>query len=352
MKPKERVLAALSHQEPDRVPFMYRDVPEVRNRLKKDLDLQTDDQLFEYLDIDFRWVNPIYIGPELELEYGHKKDIWGVELKFTKFSDGAGYWNEVNHPLIDITDPKTLDDFPWPQLEWWDFSDMEQQCNRYADYAIMTAPGIASPGIFQSPIQPLLGVERSFLDPYLNPDFFQALIDKILAFQVPFIEKMMQSANGKIDFFRIGDDFGTQQGLLIDVETWKQFIQPGFRKMADAARRYGAYYYQHSCGSIWDLIPALIETGVDVLDPVQVKAKRMVPADLKAEFGKQVCFSGGVDEQELLPYGTPEEVKAGVKQLLDDMAPGVFIGPTHNFQDDIPTKNILALYAAAKEWRY
>ena len=165
---------------------------------------------------------------------------------------------------------------------------------------------------------------------------------------------MLQSANGKINFFRLGDDFGTQSGLLMDVGMWEQYIQPAFIKMNEVAKKYGAHYYQHSCGSIRDLIPSFIETGIEVLDPVQVKANRMAPSELKAEFGNKICFSGGVDEQDLLPHGTPEEVKKGVKKLLDDMARGggFFLGPTHNFQDDIPTENILAMYEAGKAWEY
>lgn len=354
MTPKERVLKALNHKEPDRVPFMYRDVPEVRERVKKDLGVNTDDELFEKLDIDFRWVGPEYVGPELELANGHKSDLWGVEWKYTKFSDGAGYWNEVAHPLKDAQTVEELENYNWPQLDWYDFSKIEKECDRYHDYAIMTSPNIASPGIFQSPIQPLIGVERSFMDPLMNPDFIQLMIEKILEFQIPFIEEMMKAGNGKIDFFRIGDDFGTQAGLLMDIGTWEQFIQPAFKRMSKVAKNYGAHYYQHSCGSVRDLIPSFIDTGVDVLDPVQVKAHRMVPKELKAEFGNKLCFSGGVDEQDLLPHGSPDEVKAEVKKLLDDMARGggFFMGPTHNFQDDIPTENILAMYEAGKAWKY
>ena len=354
MTSKERVLRALNHQIPDRVPFMYRDVPEVRRRLKKDLNLKTDDELFEYLEIDFRWVEPKYIGPKLELENGNRRDIWGVEWKYTKFSDNAGYWNEVDHPLKDAQTLEELEKYNWPQLDWFDFSNLEKDCDKYQNYAIMTAPGVASPGILQTPIQPLIGIERSLLEAYINPDFLQRLIKEILEFQIPFIDKMLQSANGKIDFFRLGDDFGTQSGLLMDVGMWEQFFQPSFIKMYIIAKKYKAHCYQHSCGSVRDLIPAFIDTGVEVLDPIQVKASRMIPAELKSEFGHKLCFSGGVDEQELLPKGTPEEVRAGVKNLLDDIAGGggFFIGPTHNFQDDIPTKNIIAMYEAAKEWRY
>ena len=107
----------------------------------------------------------------------------------------------------------------------------------------------------------------------------------------------------------------------------------------------------HSDGNILKIYPHLIEIGVDVLDPLQVKAAEMVPAELKTEFGNQICFSGGVDEQELLPQGSPAQVKEHVFRLLDEMAcnGGFFIGPTHNFQDDIPTENIVAIDNAA--WR-
>jgi uroporphyrinogen decarboxylase len=350
MTHKERVIKALNHQETDRVPFMYRDVPEVRARLKKDLNLANDEALFKFLDIDFRWVQPEYVGKPLDLPNGHKRDIWGVEWKYTRFSDGAGYWNEVAHPLADVSELEQLDNYCWPAADDWDFSTLEKQCDEFADFAIMTAPGPASPGILQNPIQPLIGNERSFLEPLINPDFFQKLIDKILEFQLEFIERMVEAAKGKIDFFRIGDDFGTQQGLLFDTETFKQFFQPAFKKMADTAKKYGAHYYQHSCGAIRDLIPAFMEAGAEVIDPLQVGAAGMIPEELKSEYGHRVTFSGGIDEQHILPHGTPEDVKKEVKRMIKMMSPGggYFLGPTHNFQDDIPTKNILAMYEAGR----
>ncbi len=350
MTHKERVLKSLNHQPTDRVPFMYRDVPEVRARLKKDLSLAADENLFRYLDIDFRWVEPKYAGNPLHLPNGHKRDIWGVEWKYTRFSDEAGYWNEVAHPLGEVYDPGQLDGYPWPSVDDWDFSTLEEQCDQYADYAIMTAPGPASPGILQTPIQPLIGNERSFTEPLMNPVFFQALIDKILEFQLAFIDRIFSASKGKIDFFRIGDDFGTQQGLLFDMDTFSQFFQPAFQKMAGTAMKYGAHYYQHSCGAIRDLIPAFIDAGVEVIDPLQVGAAGMNPEELKSEFGHRVAFSGGIDEQHVLPHGTPEEVKREVERMIRIMSPGggYFLGPTHNFQDDIPTSNILAMYESGK----
>ncbi len=355
MIPKERVLTALKHKEPDRVPLMYRDVPEVRERLFRDLNLKTDNELYEYFNIDFRWVGPEYIGPALEDDKtGHRFDIWGVEWKYTKFNKDSGYWNEVRHPLIDVHDPAALNDYSWPDISLWDFTSLAESADKFSGYAIMTAPGVSSPGLLQYPIQTLIGTERSFTDLYINPAFYRALMEKVENFQTLFVEKMMKAAGGRIDFFRMGDDYGSQNGLLLSPEIFKEFLSPSLKRIADIAKAHGAHYYHHTCGAVKTLIPTLIETGVEILDPVQIKAAEMVPADLKREFGSDICFSGGVDEQELLPNGTPAEIKAEVFKLLDTMAPGggFFIGPTHNFQDDIPTENIAAMYEAAAEWKY
>jgi uroporphyrinogen decarboxylase len=349
------VLTALRHQEPDRVPLFYRDVPEVQERLLEDLALPDREALLQFFDIDFRWVEPPYVGPPLEdQETGRRRSIWGVAYGYVPFSESAGYWQALSHPLADCTDPGALDDYPWPCLEGFDFSTLEDQVSAYDGYAIMTGPGHASPGLLQSPIQALVGPEKSLTDMMLNPALFDALVERTLDFVLPFVDRMLQAASGRIDFLRIGDDFGTQNGLLIGPQPWRRSIQPALKAAAGIAKKHGAYYYHHSCGSVRELIPDLIETGVDVLDPVQVTAAGMVPSELKAAFGDRLCFSGGVDEQGLLRTGTPGDVKAGVHQLLEDMARGggFFIGPTHNFQDDIPTQNIVAMYEAARDWRY
>ena len=355
MTHRERVLAAVRHEEPDRVPLFYRDAPEVRTRLMEDLRCPDFEALLQHLDIDFRWVGPEYVGPPLEDELtGRRRDIWGVEFEYAPFSETAGYWEAASHPLEDCDDPAALDDYAWPDLEWFDFTTLGDQVAACEDYAIMTAPGVASDGILQFPIQCLVGSEKSFLDMAMNPDFFDALVRRVLDFRLPFIERMLAAAGDRIDFFRIGDDYGAQNGLMIAPEMWRQRIKGALGAMAGVAKAHGAYYYHHSCGAIRELIAELIDIGVDVLDPVQVKAAGMIPAELKAEFGDRLCFSGGLDEQDLLPRGSPADVRDGVFRLLDDMARGggFFLGPTHNFQNDIPTANIVAMYDAAREWSY
>ena len=165
---------------------------------------------------------------------------------------------------------------------------------------------------------------------------------------------MLLAAGERIDFFRIGDDYGGQNNLLLSPELWRKRIKPALKSMADIAKKHKTYYYQHSCGSIRPLIPDFIEMGIDVLDPIQVTARDMNPTELKKEFGCKLCFSGGVDEQNLLRTGSTDDVRNYVKIFLDIMAPGggFFIGPTHNFQIDIPTSNIIAMYKTARGWYY
>jgi uroporphyrinogen decarboxylase len=353
MTPKQRVQTAMRHERPDRVPLFYRDIPEVELRLLADLGLQDREELLRHLDIDFRWVAPEYIGPPLEDEQTERRrDIWGVEYYYQKYDETDGYWEPVSRPLAYCEDVAELDAYPWPKLEWFDFSTLTKQIDQCEDYAVMTAPGPASPGILQIPLDNLVGGEQIMLLMASNPQFFDVLVERLMNFWTSFIEQMLTAAGDRIDFFRIGDDYGTQQDLLIGPQMWRERIQPAIRTMYDVAKRHGAWCYQHSCGAVRKLIPDLIDAGIDVLDPIQVKATGMVPAELKAEFGDRLCFSGGVDEQELLVNGSPQDVQASVWRLLDDMARdgGFFLGPTHNFQTVVPTDNILAMYEAGRTW--
>jgi uroporphyrinogen decarboxylase len=349
---RDRVLMSMQRKEPDRVPLFYRDVPEVERRLLSELCLPDRGSLLRFLDIDFRWVAPEYVGPSLVIEEGKRiRDIWGIEYRYVEAGLGR-YWEIATNPLADTDDIAEMSDYPWPKIEWFDFSTLASQIDQYDGYAVMTSPGESSPSILDN-VEHLLGMERALMEAYLNPEFLHAIFDRVTEFVTLFIERMLEASGGRLDFVRIGDDYGTQRGLLMGLPQWKEFVGPSLKAVSQVCKRHGAYYYHHSCGGIRELIPSLIEAGVDVLDPVQVLAQGMTPAELKAEFGDRICFSGGVDEQELLIHGSAEDVRKGVRSLLDDMARGggFFIGPTHNLQEDIPTRNILAMYEAARDWQ-
>ncbi len=352
MNHKERVLKALNKDVPDRVPFFYWDVPEFGEKMMSYLGFTNRDQLLEHLDVDFRWVEPKYTGPQLvDDDKKKKKDIWGVgysRIKTGKFE----YWQADHFPLEGIVDITALDDYPWPTKDLFDFNSLEKQLTLYKDYAIMTAPGYSSPGLFRI-IQRLIGRE-SFMEVMMShPKFFRALCDKIIAFYKEFIDDFFDVADGRIDFIRVADDFGSQTGLTIGIDHWDNYIRPSIDAFTEKPKKMGAHFYMHSCGGVRKLLPNFISAGAEVLDPIQTRASGMSPEGLKKDFGQLITFCGAMDEELLLRKGTPQQVKDGVKELLDVMAPGgrFILGPSHKIKVETPVENVLAMYDAAREWR-
>lgn len=354
MNHKERVLMALGRdQTPDRVPLFYWDVPEFGEKMMAHLGLKTRDELLEYLDVDFRWVEPTYIGPPLVSDKKKtKKDIWGVG--YTKVKSGQfEFWEASHFPLAGVTDIAKLEKYHWPTLDLFDFDSLNAQIEKYKDYAIMNAPGYSSPGLFRI-IQRLLGRDAFLEVMVYQPRFFSALVAKVTDFYEAFVNAMFAVAGNRIDFFRIADDFGSKEGLMIGSEHWETYCKPAFERFLAEPRRLGVHLYMHSCGSVRKLLPEFITMGADVLDPIQTRATGMSPEGLKKDFGKFICFSGALDEELLLRQGTPDNVRKGVVELLDAMAPGggFILGPSHKLKVETPIDNVLAMYEAAREWRY
>ncbi len=350
MNHKERVLKALSQEVPDRVPFFYWDTPEFGEKMMSYFGFSNRDQLLEHLDVDFRWVEPTYIGPQL-IKGDTKKDIWGVG--YDHISKGEfRFWEATHFPLEGITDTAVLHDYPWPTNDLFDFDSLEEQLNRYKNYAIMTAPGYSSPGLFRI-IQRLIGRE-SFMEVMMShPKFFKVLCDKVISFYKSFLDQFFEVAKDRVDFIRIADDFGSQSGLTIGHDHWDNYIRPAIDVFVEKPKMMGAHFYMHSCGGVRKLIPEFISAGAEVLDPIQTRASGMSPEGLKKDFGHFITFSGALDEELLLRQGSPEIVKQGVKDLLDTMGPGghFILGPSHKIKVETPVENVIAMYEAAREWQ-
>jgi len=307
----------------------------------------------EYLDVDFRWVEPDYVGKSLIGDDGQSKtDIWGVGYSKVKNGDFE-FWEADKYPLQGQTDPLVLNDYNWPTVDLFDFGVLPQKIEKYKDYAVMTAPGFSSPGLFRI-IQRLLGRD-AFMDVIMfHPKFFRALTEKVSAFYLIFIERFFDDANRGIDFIRIADDFGSQSGLSISNDIWEQYCKPAIEAFVEIPKSKGVKFYMHSCGGVRKLLPEFISLGADVLDPIQTRANGMDPTGLKEDFGNYITFSGALDEELLLRQGTPKQVKEGVKNLLDAVAQGggFILGPSHKLKVETPVENVVAMYEAAKEWKY
>ena len=163
-------------------------------------------------------------------------------------------------------------------------------------------------------------------------------------------EIFYENTKGKLHAVLIGNDFGSQTGLMVSPESLREFVFPGTRKLIEQAKSYGLKVIHHSCGSIYSVIPDLIEAGADVIHPIQALAKDMEPRKLKESFGDRVAFCGGVDAQNLLVNGTPQEVREKVLELKEIFPTGLIISPSHEaILPDIPPENIEALFKAVKE---
>jgi uroporphyrinogen decarboxylase len=189
-------------------------------------------------------------------------------------------------------------------------------------------------------------------DLLLNPAFAEALMDRIADFWVRGAERALAEAGEFVDVVAIVEDLGTQQGPLIRPEVYRRLIKPYHKRMMGAVKKHGKRLFLHSCGAVSAFIPDFIAMGVDALNPVQVSASGMDTRKLKSEFGHDLSFWGAIDTGKVLPYGTPEEVRAEVKRRIDDLASsgGYILAAVHNIQSEVPPQNVVAMYEAALEY--
>jgi len=196
------------------------------------------------------------------------------------------------------------------------------------------------------------GMDKILTDMALAPELACAVFDKFTDFYAAYYDKMLIAAQGRIDLFRIGDDIGTQRGPLISPAMFREFIAPRLKLLADLAHSHNTKAMFHSCGGITAFIDELIEIGVDILDPIQVRAADMDPGHIKGEYGSRICLHGSIDTQYVLPQGSPHQVAENVRQMIDILGPGggFILAPCHVLQTDVPTENVRAMYKTGYEY--
>lgn len=194
------------------------------------------------------------------------------------------------------------------------------------------------------------GMENALMNMIANPEIYEAVDAKIMEFYLKANEIFYEATKGRLNAVLIGNDMGSQRGLMLSPDMVRRFIMPGCKKLVEQAHSYGLKVIYHSCGSIVDIISDLIEAGVDIIHPIQALAAGMEPQGLKEKFGDKVSFCGGVDTQDLLVNGTPEDVKNKVKELRTIFPTGLIISPSHEaILPDIPPANIQALFDEAQK---
>ena len=344
MTPRERVMTAVARRLPDRTPADYKAEPEVNEAMMQRLQAGSYDELLSRLEVDIRRIEPRYVGPPSKvLDDGSVEDYWGIRSREVKASHGT-YSMFVETAVWSAETVDDLEKHNWPSPDIFDYSVMAEQCERYPEHAIM----FEGSDLFTRPCI-LRGMENMMLDMVMRPEMAHYVIDKFTTFYCEDLARALEATNGGFQLYCEWSDFGAQEGLLMSIPMWREFVAPYLKRLIDVCRSGGVKFMLHSCGAVRELIPDFLAIGVDILDPIQVMAKGMDPAGLKRDFGDKLSFHGGIDTQSTLPFGTPEDVS---REVVDRVATlgaggGYIIAPSHNIQPDTSPDNILAMYDPA-----
>jgi uroporphyrinogen decarboxylase len=369
---RERVVKALNHEEPDRVP---RDlggaatatihVPAF-NRLVKYLGLDEEardidrylstpsipDSLLERFDIDCRRLRlgKAELSPEVVLDDRSYRDEWGVVWA----RSGEGHYINVRGPFQN-EEPglAELEKHAWPDPRdpgrIRGLKERAQQLHRENEYAVV----LNLPYAIVATCQRVRGFAEWLEDLVLNPGLADALMEYSLMVSAGMAEFVLEEVGEYVDVVVFLDDLGFQDRCYVRPELYRERIKPYHRRLVEAIKsKTGAKVLLHSDGSVYSIIADLIDIGVDALNPVQVSAAGMDSRRLKEEFGADMSFWGGIDTHQVLPFGSPEDVRNEVKTRIQDMGPGggYVLASVHNIQAEVPPENIVAMFDSALEY--
>lgn len=378
MTSRERVLAAINHEQPDRVPIIlgtsnttgmkikpYRalreclglsgpekyiyDWPELGTLL-------LEEPMMERLHSDARGVLDRY--PDWVYERNKNRephtpwlDDWGggqVEIE-------QDFWYPGVHPMAEATTIEAIENYPWPDMnDPSRVAHVREEARKLRQenrYAIIGTPWLLFPFERAHAMQ---GMDVFLFNMGMYPEFAKALLLKIADLCKQLMGHFLEEAGDNIDIIKIGDDLGTQSNLMISPKMYRQFLKDIHADFIQFIKqRTRAKVFFHTDGDVFDLIPDFIEIGVDILNPIQSSAGRMANlSELKKRFGKDLTFCGAVDTQEVLPLGTPDRVRDEVRRLIEILAPGggFLLSSVHTIMQEVPAENILAMVDAAVEF--
>lgn len=355
MNPRERVLAALNHEQPDRCPMQISFTPEFAKRLREDMQrtagathnphgggntYELERALGEDLLLtSIGWANSYYANQSFGGGETYTDD-WGVEWHNAPYETrfGPGFYTEVaNFPLADAA---AIEDYraPDPNRPGL-YDDAALLISRYKpEYFIV---GVTVCTIFET-AWALRGLEQLMADFIEAPELADRILDIPYRYHLAAAKRLVEMG---VDMIWTGDDVGSQHGMMISPRTWRRFLKPRMAEFFSALKAINpavkmAY---HSDGNIEPIIPELIEIGLDVLNPIQPAS--MDPVKLKKQYGDKLCFWGTVDEQHTLPFGSAADVRAEVAQRIAEVGAGggLILGPTHHVQLDTPLENFWAM---------
>ena len=345
---RERMLAVLKHEVPDRVPTDIWAVPEVWEKLRAHFGADADVRAELHID-GIASVGAKYVGPPLgEVGPDETVNFWGIRTKRTTY-DWGEYHEFSYHPLADAQTIDDLERYNWPGADWFDCSEMRAAARAAREKQVVMC-GYMTPFFEHNKLR---GLQQSLMDPLLDPEFTHHLMKRTCDFIYEHHRRMFEATEGLIDLAQVTDDFGTQTGAMISLEVFREFYAPHIRRFIDLAHGFGLKVFHHDDGGIREFLPDLVELGIDILNPIQWRCPGMAMAGLKRDFGAEIVFHGAIDNQQTLPFAADAEVRAEVRRAIDTLASdhtGYILAPCHNLQAITPPENILAMYDEAHRY--
>ena len=374
MNSRERLLVALNHREPDRVPIDLGGTPTstisalAHENLKSHLGIQSptrmmssifltaypDKEIVRKFGVDVKMVAPntpagfeLHATPE-----GRIVDEWGVVYQWNEEAQ-THFVVEREAPFRGATTPGEVEKHPWPDpSDLSRYRGLKETAKRYQEegYAVV----VSTPLMVMTQTQGMRGLGQFMMDTVLNPSLLEYMMDKILGIQLEMSRRLLEEIDPYMDVIVIGDDLSYQGGLTYSPDMYRRLFKPRHRKIMRVLKEeFGdAKVLYHCCGGVEPLLPDLIELGIDAINPVQVSARGMGDTKkLKAKYGQHLTFWGGIDTQRILPFGTPAEVRSEVRRRIEDLAEGggFVLAAVHNIRPEVKPANICALFETGLE---
>ena len=352
MDSRQRFQATCQFIQPDKCCVDYMAHPETDRRLKEHLHCQTETELLDRLGCDFYYLPgrdisqnegfaPFYKGANLKYTNSQRKCPLGITWTRGAYNSKFSVDDAVENPLQNAQTENDILSHPWPKASDFDFSPLQAECQGNAKRVII---GGLWTGIMGDSYR-LCGFENFLLSTALKPGLVKCLINRMTDMYLELNAMYFSQLKDGLDIWFFGNDFGSQNGLLLSPDTWHEFFFENIKKLTDLAHSHNLKVMMHSCGGISEIIPSLIEAGVDILDPIQATAKDMELTSLAEKFGGNIVFHGGVDTQRILPHGTPADVRIHVQEVLSTLNSqgGYIFAGSQILGNDIPVESILAM---------
>lgn len=343
MTPRERWLAVLKREKPDRVPMDYWATPEATENLCKHLACDFDTMLSRlHIDVPLGIGGP-YVGPSPK----EGEDIWGIRRRTVDYGSGT-YDEAVYAPLARFQSAEEIEaEYAWPSPDHWDYSHLREAVRGQEHRPIKG--GGSEPFLLYKMLR---GEAQAFMDLLEHQDIVCYCLDKLFELAYQNTLRIFETLPNMVMITYVAEDLGGQEGLMYAPEHIREFLLPRMKRMMDLTRQYGAFVFHHSDGAVRTILPDLIEAGIQVLNPVQWRCPGMEREGLKRDFGDRLVFHGAMDNQHTLPFGTVEEVR---QEVLDNYrilgeGGGYILCPCHNIQPITPPENIVAMYETG--WAY